>query len=543
METFPRSAANHPALTPIGFIERAATVYGDRISVVYGSTTFNWSQTFQRCRLLASSLCGRGLNTGDIVSVVAPNVPAMYEMHFGVPMAGGVLNCINTRLDARAISALLRHCRPKILFADHQFVRQVSDAITLAGLRHCTPLFVITDDSHERLAEAARTEKTYESLLAEGDPEFQMKWPADDWQPIVLNYTSGTTSSPKGVVHSHRGVYCMATDDLILWGMTAELKSVYLWTLPMFHANGWCFPWALAAVGATSVCLRRFDAGTVYDAIAAHGVTHLCGAPVVLSMLANESQRALPVGRVKVLTAGAPPPAAVLHKMESLGFSVMHGYGLTETAGLVVCCTWQDSWNQLPASKRARIKARQGVRGLCLTELDVKDPETMRSVPSDGRSPGEVMLRGPTLMMGYLHNPEATARAFTGGWFRTGDVAVRHPDGYIEIKDRSKDIIISGGENISSVEVESVLYSHPAVVEAAVVARPDPHWGETPCAFVVLSGGADSENWQSEIGSFCRQRLPGFMVPRTVVVVNSIPKTATGKVLKSLLRERVMSTF
>lgn len=536
MEELKRCAANHPPLSPIRFIERAAIVYGDSTSLVYNSTRFTWSHTYQRCRKLASALSARNISPGVVVSVVAPNIPALYEMHFAVPMAGAILNTVNTRLDARTMAAQFNHCHTKIVFADYQFLPLVTDAVRRT--KHKPSLVLIQElvNGKELVPTSTATATTYEGLLQEGDPEFQTRWPVDEWQSIAVNYTSGTTSAPKGVVHSHRGIYTMVLDALLTWGMKSQ--PVYLWTLPMFHANGWSFPWGMAALGGTNICLRKFDGNIVYKALNDHRVTHLCAAPVVLTMIANadpSERKPLPC-RVEILTAGSPPPAAVLLKIEELGFSVTHGYGLTETGGLVVTCAWKSEWDSLPAEERAKRKARQGVRGLGLAELDVKDPGSMGSVARDGVKMGEVMMRGPSVLKGYLNDKRSTDKAMEGGWFHTGDVGVIHPDGYLEIKDRSKDVIISGGENISSVEVESVLYSHPMIVEAAVVARPHPFWGETPCAFVSTNQSAQSVT-EAEMISFSRKRLPHYMVPKTVVFMESLPKTSTGKIQKYVLRE------
>lgn len=482
------------------------------------------------------------------VSVVAPNIPAMYEAHFGVPMSGAVLNTVNLRLDARTISVVLRHAESKIVFVDYQSRAVIDEALALFGQGARRPLLILIDDEG---GEGARGREggglTYEDLIRRGDPGFRWVRPKSEWAPMVLNYTSGTTSAPKGVVHCHRGLLLVTLDSLINWSVPS--RPVYLWTLPMFHANGWSFPWGMAAVGGTNICLRKIDAATVYGAIRRHGVTHMCGAPVVLNMLANAPDSArgggkgdslLPPGRppVQILTAGAPPPAAVLFRTEALGFSVSHGYGLTETAGLVVSCAWKEEWNRFPASERARLKARQGVRSLCMDAVDLVDGATGGSVKKDGNTLGEIVLRGGCITMGYLKDPPATAKAIRpDGWFYTGDVGVMHPDGYIEIKDRSKDVIISGGENMSSVEVESVLYTHPAVNEAAVVARPDEFWGETPCAFVSLKDRGIPPPSEEEIIAYCRERLPRYMVPKTLVFKEELPKTSTGKIQKYVLRE------
>lgn len=541
MDDLKPTPANSPPLTPVGFLDRAATVYGDRPSVVYKSTSYTWSDTHRRCLQLASSLPSLGIKRGHIISVIAPNVPAMYELHFAVPMAGAVLNCINTRLDARTISVLLRHSESKLIFVDFSSRSLILEAMDLFPPEMKIPgLVLIGDDEDEEKSSGSvdsgsRFWSTYESLVERGDPNFKWVRPGSEWDPIVLNYTSGTTSSPKGVVHCHRGIFLVTVDSLISWDVPKQ--PVYLWTLPMFHANGWCFPWGMAAVGGTNVCLRKFDAPIIYDLIRRHGVTHMCGAPVVLNMLTNGNNEPLK-NQVQILTAGAPPPAAVLLRTESLGFVVSHGYGLTETAGLVVSCAWKEKWNKLPATERARLKARQGVRTVTTTEVDVVDPQSGKSAKRDGLTLGEIVLRGGCLMLGYLKDPAGTAKCMTeNGWFFTGDVGVMHPDGYLEIKDRSKDVIISGGENLSSVEVESVLYSNPAVNEAAVVARPDEYWGETPCAFVSLKEGLSQKPSEKEIIEYCRERLPHYMVPKTVSFQDELPKTSTGKIQKFVLRE------
>ncbi|CAN6241380.1 unnamed protein product [Urochloa humidicola] len=530
--------ANSSPLTPLGFLERAATVFGDCPSVVYHDAVFTWSQTYRRCLRLASALVSLGISRGDIVSVLLPNVPAMYEMHFGVPMSGAVLNTINTRLDARTVAVLLRHSGSKLVFVDPASLPLIRDALKQLPPEHPAPRVIPVEDPHEKDFPAAPPGTlTYERLLEKGDPEFAWVRPASEWDPMVLNYTSGTTSAPKGVVHCHRGLFLITLDWLVEWAVPPQ--PTYLWTLPLFHANGWSFSWGMAVVGGTNVCLRRVNAATVYSAIASRGVTHLCCAPVVLNMLANapeSARRPLP-GKLRVLTAGAPPPAAVLQRTEAIGFEISHGYGLTETAGLSVSCTWKREWDELPAPERARLKARQGVRMPGMAEADVVDGETGRSVPRDGSTMGEIVIRGGYVMLGYLNDDEATAAAIRDdGWLYTGDVGVVHPDGYIEIRDRSKDVIINAGENISSVEVESVLYGHPAVNEAAVVARPDELRGETPCAFVSLKEDAAGTVTEADVVAWCRERMPHYMVPRTVVFRAELPKTSTGKIQKYVLR-------
>ncbi|GJN31958.1 hypothetical protein PR202_gb20422 [Eleusine coracana subsp. coracana] len=478
----------------------------------------------------------------------------MYETHFGVPMSGAVLNAINTRLDARTVSVLLKHSGSKLVIVHPASLQLIRDALHLlppAGHLLAPRVILVEDPYYEENNNdddscIHHVLMTYEDLLEKkGDPEFSWVRPASEWDPMVLNYTSGTTSAPKGVVHCHRGMFLMTVDRLADWAVPR--RPTYLWTLPMFHANGWSFPWGMAMVGGTNVCLRRVTAAAVYAAIARHGVTHLCGAPVVLNMLANNastSSETIPAGKKKkkvhILTAGAPPPAAVLQRVEAVGFEVSHGYGLTETAGLVVSCAWKgEEWDRLPASDRARLKARQGVPTACTAAIDVVDNETGRGVPRDGETMGEIVLRGGCVMLGYLHDDEATRAAIRDdGWLYTGDVGVMHPDGYVEIRDRSKDVIISGGENISSVEVESVLYGHPAVSEAAVVARPDEFWGEMPCAFVSLKDkDAAGSVTPADIISWCRDRMPRYMVPKTLVFRADLPKTSTGKIQKYVLRK------
>ncbi|WOG97471.1 hypothetical protein DCAR_0416811 [Daucus carota subsp. sativus] len=530
MNALEPNPANSSPFTPISFLERAAVVYGDSPSLIYNQTMYTWAQTHRRCLQLASSISSLSISPGDVVSVLAPNIPAMYELHFAVPMCGAVLNCINTRLDARAISTLLTHSESKLVFVDYQMASVVLEALSCFPLHSRPKLVMITEDDQ---ASSPEFDFTYERLVERGDQSFDWIRPRSEWDPIVLNYTSGTTASPKGVVLSHRSAFLKTIDALLEWSVPKQ--PVFLWALPMFHANGWGYTWGMAVVGGTNICLRRFDSDLIYDKIVKHGVTHMCGAPVVLNMLSNDPDREKLTSPVHILTAGAPPPAAVLMRTEELGFTVSHGYGLTEVGGLVVMCLWKPEWNGLPARERARLKARQGVRTIGCTEVDVVDPESGLGVKRDGVTVGEVVLKGGTVMLGYLKDKEGTLQCMKQNWFYTGDVGVMHEDGYVEIKDRSKDVIISGGENVSSVEVESVLYLHPAVNEAAVVARPDEYWGETPCAFVSLICGKTAT--EKEIIEFCREKLPKYMAPRKVVFKEELPKTSTGKIQKFLLRE------
>jgi fatty-acyl-CoA synthase len=524
-----RRAANFMALTPLSFLARAASVYPDKTAVVHGDRLYSYAEFNARCRRLAAALRQHGIGPGDTVAVLAPNVPALLEAHYGVPMAGAVLNALNTRLDARSIAFILGHGRAKLLIADREFARVVGPA--LAELGRALPLVEI-DDSRD-------TEPLggidYEAFLGEGDPAAEYGALADEWAAIALNYTSGTTGNPKGVVYHHRGAFLNALGNAITFGL--DRHSVYLWTLPMFHCNGWTYPWAVTAVAGTHVCLRRVDPAAIFAAIAEHRVTHLCGAPIVLNLLIHAPDE---VKRrfdhvVEVATGGAAPPSAVIEAMERMGFRVTHLYGLTESYGPSTVCAWQPEWEGLPQSERAARMARQGVASLTLGGQRVVDA-TMADVPADGATLGELVLRSNTLMKGYLANPAATGEAFAGGWFHTGDLAVMHPDGYVEIKDRAKDIIISGGENISSLEVEEALYRHPHIMEAAVVARPDPKWGESPCAFVTLTADAPPLSAEDVI-AWCCANLAHYKVPRTIVF-GLLPKTSTGKVQKFELRER-----
>ncbi|MBT3558589.1 MAG: acyl-CoA synthetase [Rhodospirillales bacterium] len=525
-----KNDANFTALTPLTLIRRSARVYPDQLAQVHGDVRYTWSETYDRCRRLASALSMRGIGLGDTVAVMAPNVPAIFEAHFGVPMTGAVLNALNIRLDAEALAFILDHGEAKVLITDREFSGVIRDALAIAAV---SPLVIDIDDPAFE-GGALLGEMDYEAFLATGDPAYDWHPPADEWQAISLNYTSGTTGDPKGVVYHHRGAHLLATGNALAWNIAHH--PVYLWTLPMFHCNGWCFPWTLAAVAGTSVSLRQVNAQNVFDAIADYKVTHFCGAPIILGMLVNATpeQRKGFDHKINVMTAAAPPPAAVLEAMENDGFDVIHVYGLTETYGPAVVCAWHPEWDALPPEERARMKSRQGVPYHMLDDLMVADPETMVPVPKDGETMGEIFFRGNIVMKGYLKNPPTTDAAFRGGWFHSGDLAVWHSDNYIQIKDRSKDVIISGGENISSIEVESTLYKHAAVLAVAVVAKPNEKWGETPCAFVELKEGATAT--EQEIIDFCRENLAHFKCPKDVVF-GPLPKTSTGKIQKFKLRD------
>jgi fatty-acyl-CoA synthase len=523
-------AANHVPLSPLSFLVRAATVYPQKPAVVHGDRVYSYGELYARCRRLASALARRGIGAGDTVAVMAPNVPAMLEAHYGIPMAGAVLNALNYRLDARTIAFILEHARAKLLITDREFSETIAAA--LGQLERRIPVIDIDDPLH--IGGALLGEKDYEALLAEGDPDHDWRGPRDEWQAICLLYTSGTTGDPKGVVYHHRGAYLNALGNALAFGLGP--RSVYLWTLPMFHCSGWTYTWAVTAAGGTHVCLRRVDPALIFPAIARHRVTHMCGAPIVMTMLihAPDAVKAKFDHVVEMATGGAAPPSAVIAAMEAMGFRVTHLYGLTETYGPATLCAWQVEWDGLSLDERAAVMARQGVGYPTLDGAMVADPETLTPVPRDGKTMGEIMLRGNTVMKGYLKNPRATKAAFRGGWFHSGDLAVWHPDNYIEIKDRSKDIIISGGENISSLEVEEVLYRHPAVMEAAVVARHDEKWGEVPCAFVTLKPNAPDVS-AADIVAWCRDNLARYKVPKHVVF-GALPKTSTGKIQKYVLR-------
>ena len=531
-----KNAANFVALSPLSYIERAAHVYPEALAIIYGERRQTWRETYARSRRLASALVARGIVAGDTVAVMLPNVPAMFEAHFGVPMSGAVLNTLNTRLDAEAIAFMLQHGEAKVLLTDREFSGTIEKALAILGDK--APFVVEVEDDTAPVGKRLGA-VDYESFLANAGANHEWQLPHDEWDAIALNYTSGTTGNPKGVVTHHRGAYLNAASNVISWGLPHH--ATYLWTLPMFHCNGWCFPWTIALIAGTNVCLRRVDPALIFPLIREHHVTHLCGAPIVYSMLIN-APTALRDGithRVAGLIAGAAPPAAVIEGCEAAGIDLTHVYGLTETYGPAAVCAKQSSWEDLPAEERARLNGRQGVAYSLQEAVRVLDPETMQPVPADGETMGEIFFRGNVVMKGYLKNPAATHAAFAGGWFHTGDLAVMQPDGYVKIKDRSKDIIISGGENISSIEVEDVLHKHPAVMLAAVVAQPDEKWGEVPCAFVELKPGQSAT--AQEIIVFCRSALARFKVPKQIVF-GELPKTSTGKIQKFVLRAKARST-
>jgi fatty-acyl-CoA synthase len=530
-----KTSANFVALTPLSFLARAAAVYPNHTSAVYEDRVFTWSETYARCRRFASYLAGRNIGRGDTVAAMLPNLPAMNEAHFAVPMAGAVLNALNIRLDAASIAFQLDHGGAKLILVDPEFADVISEALTL--MTGPKPFVIDVDD--KAFADGKRIgEIEYEDALSRGDPDFTARLPQDEWDAIALSYTSGTTGNPKGVVTHHRGAYLNAVSNILAGNLGQH--PVYLWTLPMFHCNGWCFPWTMAAVAGINVCLRKVDPTKIFELIARHGVTHMCGAPIVYNTLINapDAPNHAAARPVVGLIAGAAPPVAVLEGAERIGIKLTHVYGLTEVYGPASVCAEQPGWDELPADQRAQLKRRQGVSYPLQEAVTVIDPETMCEVPRDGETIGEVMFRGNIVMKGYLKNEKATRDAFAGGWFHTGDLGVLDENGYVIIKDRSKDIIISGGENISSVEVEDVLYKHPAVLFAAVVAKPDSKWGEVPCAFIELKDNARAT--ETEIIAFCRSQMPGFKTPKAVVF-GPIPKTSTGKIQKFMLRNQVHS--
>lgn len=531
-----KTPANYVPLTPLTFLSRSAYIYPERTAVIHGQRRYTWKQVEERARRLASALRQLGVKKNDTVAVVLNNTPEMYECHFGVPGCGAVLNTINIRLDPETVAFILNHGEAKVLITDREYSKMVKEAIRIA---HRPDLIVIDVDDPEYTGPGERLGRIeYEEFLAQGNPDFVLEYPQDEWEAISLNYTSGTTGNPKGVVYHHRGAYLNAFSNIVSWGMPPH--SVYLWTLPMFHCNGWCFPWTMAANAGTNVCLRRVDPRLILELIAEHKVTHYCGAPIVHSMIANapESWRKGITHKVSGLVAAAPPPAAMIEAMAKIGFDITHVYGLTETYGPAAVCAKHDDWASLPLEEQVRLNGRQGVRYHAQEAITVMDPDTMQPVPWDGETMGELMFRGNLVMKGYLKNPKATEEAFRGGWYHTGDLGVMQPDGYVKIKDRAKDIIISGGENISSIEVEDALYKHPAVAAAAVVAAPDPKWGEVPCAFVELREGAAVT--EEELVQHCRRLLAGFKVPKRFIF-GPIPKTSTGKIQKYILRERAKS--
>jgi fatty-acyl-CoA synthase len=530
-----RNRANFAALTPLSFIARAADVFPHKTSIIHGPTRFTWKETNERCRRLASALRKRGIGKNDTVAAMLPNIPAMFEAHFGVPMAGAVLNTLNTRLDAEAIAFMLDHGEAKVLLTDREFSRVVDKALKL--MTGTKPVVIDVDDMFYE-GGANLGEIDYEAFLLEGDPAFAPIMPDDEWDAIALNYTSGTTGNPKGVVYHHRGAYLNAVSNIVTWGMAPH--SVYLWTLPMFHCNGWCFPWTMAANVGVNVCLRRVDPKAIFELIRKEKVSHMCGAPIVYGLLINAdpADQAGIDHSVDGLIAGAAPPAAIIEGAEKIGISITHVYGLTETYGPASVCAKQVEWDALPLEKRAELNGRQGVRAMMQEGIDVVDLVNFQPVRHDGATMGEIVFRGNIVMKGYLKNERATQECFAGGWFRTGDLAVIEPDGYIKIKDRSKDIIISGGENISSLEVEDVLYRHKDVLAAAVVALPDEKWGEVPCAFVEIREGANPS--QEDMLEFCRSHMARFKVPKSFIF-GPLPKTSTGKIQKFILREKAKS--
>jgi fatty-acyl-CoA synthase len=536
-QDLPRNEANFAPLSPLSFIARAAEIYPDKLAVVHGALRRTWAQTYGRCRQLASSLAAHGVGRGDTVAVMLPNTPPMVEAHFGIPMSGAVLNALNTRLDPETVAFMLDHGEARAVIVDPEFAPVMRKALALRKSKQELLVIDVEDAVYSGPTERIGT-VTYDEFVAAGDPNFEWHLPDDEWNAIALNYTSGTTGNPKGVVYHHRGAAANAISNILEWDLPKH--PVYLWTLPMFHCNGWCFPWTVAARAGVNVCLRRVEAKAMIDAIKTHGVTHYCAAPIVHGMLVNapeEMKQGLPSG-VKAMVAGAAPPASMIEGMERLGFDLTHVYGLTEVYGPATVCPKHDEWNEMDIGERARLNARQGVRYHLQRDARVLDPQTMQPVPQDGETMGEIMFRGNITMKGYLKNPKATQEAFAGGWFHTGDLAVQYPDGYIKIKDRSKDIIISGGENISSIEVEDVLYRHPDVLAAAVVAKPDPKWGETPCAFIELKPGAKVT--AEEIVAHCKKHLASFKVPKAVVF-GELPKTSTGKIQKFELRKQAGS--
>jgi fatty-acyl-CoA synthase len=530
-----RNPANYQPLTPLTFLERAASVFPEHTAIIHGAIRRNYAEFYRRSRQLASALSDKGIGRGDTVSVMLANTPAMLESHYGVPMCGAVLHSINTRLDPATIAYQLDHSEAKVLIVDREFLTIIRAAIELSQVR---PILVDYNDSEFPISDQLSGATEYESFLSQGDDNFEWLMPEDEWDAISLNYTSGTTGNPKGVVSHHRGAYLLAQGNALIASINKH--AVYLWTLPMFHCNGWCFPWTMSAIIGTHVCLRHVRSGPIWDAISKHKVTHLCGAPIVMSTIlsVDKEERQLLENRVEFFTAAAPPPENILTEMKASGFNVTHLYGLSETYGPSVVNEWHKEWDALDEGLQANLKARQGVRYLPLESLDIMNPETMEPVPHDGKTIGEVMFRGNVVMKGYFKNKQASDESFKDGWFHSGDLGVIHENGYIQLKDRSKDIIISGGENISSIEIEEVLYKHPEVVAVAVVAMPDEKWGETPCAFVQLNTEGSASEAEAELSQWCRDNMASFKLPRKFIF-EDIPKTSTGKVQKFILRERV----
>jgi fatty-acyl-CoA synthase len=529
-----KNSANYVPLSPLSFLRRCARTFPDRPSLIYKHQTYTWKETQQRCLNLASALSKRGIGKGDTVSIMAPNVPPSFEVTFGVPMTGAVLNALNTRLDAPTIAFILQHAETKALITDTEYAPIIREA--LSKLNKDILVIDFQDPNCSKGETLGAVE--YEELLNEGVPDFIPIMPQSEWDALSLNYTSGTTGNPKGVVYHHRGAYLNAIGNSLVWGM--KKHPIYLWTLPMFHCNGWCFPWTITMLGGTHVCLRRVEAKLIYDAIADHKISHMCGAPIIMNMLVNADQNSTRTWshNLAMMTAGAAPPAAVIEKMEKRKIKVTHVYGLTEVYGPVTVCEWHEEWSGLSISEQANLKSRQGVRYPVLEGLMVGNSQTLEKVPADGQTIGEVFMRGNVVMKGYLKNPTETKKAFKGGWFHTGDLGVMHESGYIELKDRSKDIIISGGENISTIEIESVLYRHPAILEAAVVAKKSEKWGETPCAFVCLKPGL--KETEADLIAYCRENMAHFKSP-TRIIFGDLPKTSTGKVQKFILREQAES--